>query len=137
MLFDEPMNAGSLVAASVTLHNNGASETYTLTNSTGNLNGPTTVVINLSTTDFNAIVDKIGLCTGTSDSYLTLAQGAIEDMGGKDIDAVASVQAVSYTENDTLPNHFGIKTESGLTATGATADVTMNIVIRESNVQKF
>jgi hypothetical protein len=138
MNFNEPVNVLTLDPTKFTLQNtaDAPTATYTLTNSTtASINGAS-IIVDLSATDFNAIVGVPGLCkqSDRSDSYLTLADAAIKDMAaiGNGIAAITSgVQTTTYTPNTVAATKFYITTAGGAHVLTVNAGTTMvGVIVR-------
>jgi len=129
--FNESMKASSWTPVSVTLQNTAASptKTYTLTagSTTASPNG-TSLVVTLSTADFNNIFDFSGggLCDALGNSYLTFLLGAIKDMANNNIAAVTTgMNASAFTANAKAATNFKLTTSSGAVSTSVTAGTPM------------
>ncbi len=110
LTFDETVDASSLLVTVVRIQDAatlGTSSNLT-DSSTSSANG-TVIVIDLSPTDFDALVADTSLATSLADSYLTIGATAIDDMAANDVTAIADgsgVQATSYVAatTSTSPN---------------------------------
>ncbi|MBU1705517.1 hypothetical protein KKG19_02195, partial [Patescibacteria group bacterium] len=106
LVFDESVNASALDVTAITLQDAATSSTtYTLTDSTTASGNGTTIVINLSSTDYNAIQANTALATSINDSYLTITSSAEDDLRGNANAAIADgagIQAAAYTAKSTF-----------------------------------
>ncbi|MBU4265948.1 MAG: hypothetical protein L6243_07000 [Candidatus Altiarchaeales archaeon] len=98
----ETLDASTLAVTGITIQDAATATTsYTLTDSATSSGDNISIVINLSTTDFNAITANTGLATSQTNSHLTITSAAIDDMAGNDIAAIADgagMQASAYTQ---------------------------------------
>jgi hypothetical protein len=100
--FDEPMNASSLEVTglrfqAVPSFTAGDAE-YRLTDGTfATVNG-LSVTVNMTTTDLNAIKAIAGLVVDNTTTYLTVDAGAVTDMAGNGVNAIASSDALAVAQ---------------------------------------
>jgi len=96
--FSESVDASTLSVGGITLQD---AETraahYTLTNSTTASGNGATIAVNLSATDRNAIIADTSLAVSEATSWITLTSGAIDDMAGNDVTAIADGSATQVT----------------------------------------
>ncbi len=108
LTFDEPVNTGSFNAAGFTLQNaTTATTSFTLTTSTTASANGRTVIVNISNTDLNAIKFDTNIATSTANSFIRVANTAINDMNNNDISVIADgagLQAGAHTPDTTAPN---------------------------------
>ncbi|MBU1705806.1 peptidoglycan-binding protein, partial [Patescibacteria group bacterium] len=101
LVFDESVLASALDVTAITLQDAATAGTsYTLTDSTTASGNGITIVINLSTADYNAIQANNSLATSINDSYLTITASAEDDLVGNPNNAIANgsgLQAAAYT----------------------------------------
>ncbi|MFZ2602962.1 MAG: hypothetical protein WAX79_03035, partial [Candidatus Omnitrophota bacterium] len=137
--FSESVKASTWTPTAVTLQNTGTAptKTYALTagSTTASANG-TQIVVTLSTTDFNAIIDITGggLCTAEANSFLTMTSSAITDMAATANSVTAvSGQAIAtggYIANTVTAINFKVLTSTYATSTTMTAGATKASAIR-------
>ena len=104
---DENLDASTLVVGQITVQDAATLTTsYTLTDSTTASGDGTTIVIDLSSTDFNAIALDSSLATALGDSWLTIGN-AIQSVSTSDwnvnIADGSGLQANSYVADSTDP----------------------------------
>ena len=137
--FTDGVKASTLNVSQITLSNN-SSASYTLTNSTSASADGNTVVINLSTADFNAIADTGGLCDSKSDSYITFTATTIKIVSNSNNYANAvttAIEASNYTANTTAANYFRT-TVSGIdTATTTAGAAITGVVIKTYDANNY
>jgi hypothetical protein len=102
--FDETVSRASLTLAKVTLQSSQASPAQSLVLSGAAVTAPsaTVLVLQLTSTELNAVKRMAPLMTGASSSFVRLASGAVKDAFGNDIqDAVLG--ASEYQVDVTAP----------------------------------
>ena len=108
LTFSEIVNASSLNSTAVTIQDAATAITsYVLTDSSTASSNGAAIVIDLSTTDFNALTADAGLAISQATSYVTIAATAIDDMAANDVTAIANgtgVQATTFTAVSTAPS---------------------------------
>jgi len=139
LTFANGVNASSVNSAitsgSFVLQNAASSPTatYALTNSsTASVDG-STIVIDLSTTDFNAIVDTALLCkqTDKSDSFLSMGAGVTDMADNAAVATVSGMQTATYTVQTDQTAKFRVTTAGGAHSMSATAgEILENITIK-------
>jgi len=137
LVFDETVDASTVAVGEITLQDAASSPTTTrtLVNSTPSVTDSATIVITLSTLDFNAIIEDTGLGTGTSDSYFVLTALTVDDMVGNDVTAVTTgMQASTHTPNTVTATRFKITTAQGSTLT---AGSTKTIIIKAYDTSDY
>lgn len=113
MNFDENMDVSTLNIGQVTIQDtaSGPATSYTLTNSTTSSSDGTNIVVNLSLTDFNKLVDDTVLASSQGTSWLVMPSTAIKDMSGNGVNAIVNTSAQqvangAYTANTVTATHF-------------------------------
>lgn len=113
--FNEPIRANTVAPTKITINSNKAATpttSYTLqdvergNSATTESNNGLQIIVKLGATDLNELKKNTGLVTDTDDSFVSLAQNAVQDMAGKQIAALASssaVQATSHTPDSSKP----------------------------------
>ncbi len=134
--FSESVKASSWTPSAVTLQNTASAptKTYVLTagSTTASANG-TQLVVTLSPTDFNALVDFTGggLCALQGNSYITMTSSAVTDMAPtpNSLTAVTTGIQAAYTSNTASPTEFYVTT-SGASSTSVTAGTAKQITLK-------
>ena len=112
--FDETMDAASVAIAAVSLHNArppALTTSYTFTGGTPSTVDSTTITVALTETDTNALKQNTALATGTADTWLTLAAGAVSDASSLPIDTIpssAAVQAAAFEADAVNPARLSL-----------------------------
>ncbi len=105
--FSESVAAANFTPSGVILQDNTVAGTsYTLTSSTTASSNGTSIVVDLSDADFNAIAANSSLATADTNSYLRLTSAAITDLFGNSVTAIAdgsAIQVTTYTADTTAP----------------------------------
>ena len=137
--FSEAVRVSTLSVGALTIQNAATATTsYTLTNSTSSSSNGTSIVINLSTVDFNAIAENTSLATSISNSFLTLTSSAIQDGFGNNVTAVTTgLQAASFTANTVTATTFKVTTTLGASSTTVQVGVTEGITIKAYDSNGF
>ena len=108
LTFSETVNASSLNVTAITIQDAAiATTSYVLTDSSTASSDGTAIVIDLSSTDFNALTANTGLAVSQATSYVTIAATTIDDMAGNDVTAItdgSGVQATTFTAVPAAPS---------------------------------
>jgi hypothetical protein len=145
-VFDEPVNATSLSATSITLQSatNSPSASYTLTGSdSSSANNGRVVSVVMTTGDVNAIKALSGLVRDQATSNVAVSSSMIADMAGNNVVAIAVTSAVgvsSFTADTTSPTLVEFSADMTLGLLKMTFDetvdsssfVTTSVQLRES-----
>jgi hypothetical protein len=113
--FDEPMGTStSPNTTKITIQESNdvsvSGESYTLTGGTSTWSSYTSMTINLSITDLNALKLNTSIATSAANSYLKIIAGnSITDLAGNEIDLTnvtdgASINATTFTADTTSPS---------------------------------
>nr|QNT35644.1 hypothetical protein GNCGGNMO_00006 [uncultured Methanosarcinales archaeon] len=103
LTFNETVNASTLNVTAVTIQNAATAtggHNYTLADSTTASSNGASIVIDLSATDFSAIIADSGLAVNKETSWITITAAAIDDLAGNDVTAITNgngLQATTYT----------------------------------------
>jgi predicted ribosome-associated RNA-binding protein Tma20 len=111
--FDEAMSTSTspdTTKIAIEELNGAGGESYTLTGGTSTWNSYTSMTINLSITDLNALKLNTSIATSAANSYLKIIAGnSITDLAGNEIDLTnvtdgASINATTFTADTTAPS---------------------------------
>ena len=107
LTFNDIMNVSSLDVTGITIQDaETATVSYTLHDSTSTSPNGATVVIDLSTNDFNSIAGTSHLAKSLNTSWLTMADGAIQNMNGTNASSIidgSALQTNAFTADATAP----------------------------------
>ena len=93
LLFSETVRASSLNATQITLHGNN-SQSYTLTGGYSVYSDNTTIVVQLTDTDLNALKRMEQIATSENNTLLSLTDMTIEDMSNNRVIEILPINAV-------------------------------------------